>query len=275
MGKNPAFLFYPSDWQRDLEEHPLEIEGAWIRICCKLWWSETRGQMTKSLQQWARILREKEKNCEKILKYLSKNGVATINFLDNQNVEIISRRMIKDERIRQIRREVGKKGGNPLLKQNAKGVGYPKLNQSHNQKCPSSVSVSVSVSKINTIMWDAEKKDFSGITTEDINAWQEAYPIVDIKAEIYKAREWIKANPKNRKSNYRRFLSNWFSRRQDRGDVNGESRGYIRSGYRGKEVKEFPDEVNESFARVQRKEREFLAKQAAKAAANNTDNEHH
>ena len=25
IGKNPAFQFYPGDWARDLEEHPLEI----------------------------------------------------------------------------------------------------------------------------------------------------------------------------------------------------------------------------------------------------------
>lgn len=142
MGKNPAFLFYPMDWQRDLEEHPLEIEGAWIRICCKLWWSETRGEMTKSLSQWARILREKNKKTEKILQYLSKNGVATITYLDNQNVTIISRRMVKDEKIRQIRREVGKLGGNPNLKK----LEIPLDNQSSNQNGGSSVSVSVSVS---------------------------------------------------------------------------------------------------------------------------------
>ena len=141
-GKNPAFLFYPSDWQRDLEEHPLEIEGAWIRICCKLWWSETRGEMTKPLEQWARILRENRKKTEKILNYLSKNGVASITFLDNQNITIISRRMVKDEKLREIRREVGKLGGNPKLKISSNVL----LNQNNNQNNQSSVSVSVSVS---------------------------------------------------------------------------------------------------------------------------------
>ena len=52
MGKAPAFQLYVMDWARDLEEHPLEIEGAWIRICCKLHW--TGGELTKSCEQWAR-----------------------------------------------------------------------------------------------------------------------------------------------------------------------------------------------------------------------------
>ncbi|MFA5160144.1 MAG: hypothetical protein WC484_06525 [Candidatus Omnitrophota bacterium] len=116
MGKSPAFQFYPNDWSRDLEEHPLEIEGAWIRILCKLWWSETRGQMTKTLDQWARILREKNKKTEKILQYFFKNHIADGQYLDNQNITIISRRMVRDFEISKIRQEVGKLGGNPGLK---------------------------------------------------------------------------------------------------------------------------------------------------------------
>ena len=100
---------------RDLEEHPLEIEGAWIRICCKLWWSETKGRLTKTLSEWARILRNHPKKTEGYLQYLLEKKICDGEYLDNQNITIVSRRMEKDERIRQIRREVGKLGGNPGL----------------------------------------------------------------------------------------------------------------------------------------------------------------
>jgi hypothetical protein len=46
--------------------------------------------------------------------------------------------------------------------------------------------------------------------------WGEAYPAVNIDAQLAKAAVWVMANPKNKKSNYARFLSNWFSREQDR-----------------------------------------------------------
>jgi hypothetical protein len=114
MGKAPAFQFYPMDWSRDLEEHPLEIEGAWIRICCKLWWEETRGTATKSLENWARILREKPKKTLEIFHYLVKQNIAD-GVIQNGTITITSRRMIHDENIRKIRKEAGSKGGNPIL----------------------------------------------------------------------------------------------------------------------------------------------------------------
>lgn len=118
-GKQPGFYFYPNDWARDMEEYPLEIQGAWITILCKLWWSETRGKATKNLTEWARILREKKKKTEKILHFLFKKHIADISGLDNQNpnqnITIISRRMVRDHEISQLRQQVGKMGGNPKL----------------------------------------------------------------------------------------------------------------------------------------------------------------
>jgi len=114
MGKNPAFQFYPSDWTRDLDDQDLEVEGAWIRVCCRLWWTE--GKATKSIGEWSRILRKTQKKTMKIFQILIEKGIASGSLLDNQNITIISRRMVKDIEISKIRQEVGKKGGNPQLK---------------------------------------------------------------------------------------------------------------------------------------------------------------
>jgi hypothetical protein len=101
MGKAPAFQFYPNDWSHDLEEHSLEIEGAWIRICCKLWWSETRGQLNRTIDQWAKILRLDETNCQRILNYIETWKIGDIQRTSNGEVTIISRRMLRDEIDRQ------------------------------------------------------------------------------------------------------------------------------------------------------------------------------
>ena len=101
MGKNPAFQFYPSDWSRDLEEHPLEIEGAWIRICCKLWWSETRGKLTRTAEQWAKILRVYPQDAERILSYIKSNKIGDVSPTSNGNLTVISRRMLRDEKGRE------------------------------------------------------------------------------------------------------------------------------------------------------------------------------
>ena len=94
MGKAPAFQFYVMDWSRDLEEHPLEIEGAWIRICCKLHW--TAGELTKTHEQWARILRVDLGKTNEILGYLQQEGICDIVTDDNKKVTVISRRMKKE-----------------------------------------------------------------------------------------------------------------------------------------------------------------------------------
>ena len=107
MGKNPAFQFYPNDWSRDMEEHPLEIEGSWVRICCKLWYSETRGRLTKTVEQWGRILREPEEETIRILSYLKNEKIGNISddFTHcNDLVTVVSRRMVRDEKEREMTR---------------------------------------------------------------------------------------------------------------------------------------------------------------------------
>lgn len=51
----------------------------------------------------------------------------------------------------------------------------------------------------------------------DRSSWAAAYPACDIEAEMRKAAEWLLANPAGRKSNYRKYLTGWLSRHQDRG----------------------------------------------------------
>jgi uncharacterized protein YdaU (DUF1376 family) len=46
--------------------------------------------------------------------------------------------------------------------------------------------------------------------------WREAYPAANIDGELAKAAAWVIANPRNRKSNYARFLTNWLTKAQDR-----------------------------------------------------------
>lgn len=65
------------------------------------------------------------------------------------------------------------------------------------------------------ISLDADR-GWVGISETDRKTWASAYPAVAIDAELAKARAWAVANPKNRKSNWRRFLSAWLSRAQDK-----------------------------------------------------------
>lgn len=66
------------------------------------------------------------------------------------------------------------------------------------------------------IDFDFSKGAFKGITEEDELRWQQAFQAVPIPPAIERAAAWLKANPANHKSNYERFLVNWFSREQDK-----------------------------------------------------------
>jgi len=55
-----------------------------------------------------------------------------------------------------------------------------------------------------------------GVTPELLAYWREMYPALDIEAELQKASAWLDGNRKNRKSDLKRFLVNWFNRSQDR-----------------------------------------------------------
>jgi uncharacterized protein YdaU (DUF1376 family) len=67
---------------------------------------------------------------------------------------------------------------------------------------------------------DHEKIVFDGRSFQNINGqfevWTSAFPAVDVQGELNRAAAWLIANPKNQKSNYARFLTNWLSRAQDK-----------------------------------------------------------
>lgn len=67
------------------------------------------------------------------------------------------------------------------------------------------------------ITFDFKQRKFLNIKIEDKAGWLDAYPVCDIDQELRKMREWLLANPKQKKNNYRRFITNWLSRIQDKG----------------------------------------------------------
>lgn len=59
---------------------------------------------------------------------------------------------------------------------------------------------------------------FTGITDEDRKVWGDAYPGVNLTAELAKAHVYLRENPtKAGKRNWGAFLARWFARVQDKG----------------------------------------------------------
>lgn len=125
MGKLPALQFYPGDWRKDPAVQSLTFEqrGVWFEMLMIMHESAHRGKMTLNgkpmpTEAIANILGGgmTEVLLNQILTTLLERGVAS---REPETGIIYNRRMVRDEYIRQIRSQAGKKGGNPnLVKQN-------------------------------------------------------------------------------------------------------------------------------------------------------------
>ncbi len=121
--KNPAFQFYPGDWMKDPQLRAVSsaCRGLWIDMLCLMWESARRGFLVHptgravTTEQLARMTGNSADDTAGMLQELEDCGVCS----RTGDGILYSRRLERDERIRQVRSDAGKLGGNPsLLKQN-------------------------------------------------------------------------------------------------------------------------------------------------------------
>jgi hypothetical protein len=140
--KRPSFQFYPADWRKDVELQSCSMaaQGLWINAMCLAHECEPYGHLTingKAMTpaQLGRQVGLSAKESESLLIELLDAGVAR----KTEEGVIYSSRMVRDERLRNVRAESGRLGGNPnLLKQ--------KDNQEVNQPSKQSTTPSSSSS---------------------------------------------------------------------------------------------------------------------------------
>jgi len=147
--KRPSFQFYPSDWLRDtaLRTCSIGARGLWMDVICYMHEGNPYGHLkvgTKVIlpTNLAVMVGATLGEVEGWLNELESAEV----FDRGEDGEIISRRMIRDENLRSIRAEGGKKGGNPAL--TGKGKVSSKVNLKDKQKPTPSSSSSTSSSSI-------------------------------------------------------------------------------------------------------------------------------
>ena len=100
--KLPWLKFYPTDWLGDeaLRSCSVEARGLWFDMLCLMAKSEIHGHLLTggrptSIKSIARISGVVPKRTMKLMEELRLNGVFSV-----ENETIISRRMVKDERVR-------------------------------------------------------------------------------------------------------------------------------------------------------------------------------
>lgn len=145
--KRPSFQFYPSDWLRDtaLRSCSTGARGLWIDMICYMHEGNPYGYLKVGSKVILpeNLSRMTGETLENVKTWLEELLEANVYDLDSDGA-ICSRRMIKDENLRNIRAEGGKLGGNPALK------GKSKDNLKVKQKPTPSSSSSSSSSIIKT-----------------------------------------------------------------------------------------------------------------------------
>jgi len=116
--KLPSFQFYPGDWKKDhnLSRCTHAAKGVWIDLLCTMFECEQRGVLATDGIAWteSEIVRAVGGDSDVTLlafRELLRNGVIAVN----KNGAYFSKRMVRDEELRKIRSQSGKKGGNPSL----------------------------------------------------------------------------------------------------------------------------------------------------------------
>jgi hypothetical protein len=145
--KRPSFQFYPGDWMNDAALRMVSIgaRGLWIDMMCIMHQGSEYGYLKVNGKvilpaNLARMTGATLGETEGFLSELESAGVFSRDAEDC----IFSRRMIRDEMIREARAAGGSKGGNPAL------LGKKKVNLKPNlQPTPSSSSSSSSPSESN------------------------------------------------------------------------------------------------------------------------------
>lgn len=115
----PAMPFYTGDWFKcpEVRSLPLDYRALWFDMICFMWESTERGVMVKSNgkpytnEEIVRMVGLDNQNSGIWLTYLVNHNVCSVR----EDGAIFSRRMVKDEKIRLIRKKIGEKGGNPKL----------------------------------------------------------------------------------------------------------------------------------------------------------------
>jgi hypothetical protein len=116
--KRPAFQFYPGDWQHDVALRSCSVgaRGLWIEMMCVMHQADPYGYLVLNGKpidraQLGRMVGASDKDVRRWLDELVGAGVHS----EDADGRIYSRRMVRDERLRVVRGEAGKLGGNPAL----------------------------------------------------------------------------------------------------------------------------------------------------------------
>jgi hypothetical protein len=144
--KRPSFQFYPSDWLRDtaLRSCSTGARGLWMDMICFMHEGKPYGHLKvgDKVILPSNLARMVGDNADVVADWLLELSQAGVYDTTEDGV-IFSKRMVRDENLRQIRAAGGSKGGNPALMDKGK-VNLEDIQEVKQKPTPSSSSTSSS-----------------------------------------------------------------------------------------------------------------------------------
>ena len=228
MARLPWFAFYPTDWFLDTRCLSLAARGAWIDVLGILWHSKTRGSRALDMEGWASELGKSLPEIQIVFDELRHRDIATFVTGANGTVTVSSRRMVREETIRESTRCRaqrfrekqcnGPSNGSVTLektevrrqkaelreqedKPSLTGDSPPKASTNHNSK--------------------AKMSDEEWIETLKANA---AYSHIDFLVEQGKIDAWQRLEKNKHRKITRQFMLNWFNRIEKPFGLNGREK---------------------------------------------------
>lgn len=235
--KRPSFQFYPGDWMNDAALRMVSVgaRGLWIEMMCLMHQGSEYGYLKVNgkvilSSNLARMSGATLSEVEGYLIELESSGV----FSRDHEGCIFSRRMIRDEKIRESRAAGGIKGGNPALLRPREGSEEveDKVNL-HDNLWPtpssSSSSSSSSTTKNNKQLASRLPEDWMP-NEEEIDFCLTERPDLNVQSVADQFRDyWVGvAGAKGRKANWTATWRNWV--RNQRG---GQQQGGAQQGNTG------------------------------------------
>lgn len=83
--KAPSFPFYPKDWRVDTAALSLEAKGAWIDLLCAMWYSNTKGELSLTWEEYGRQLGCNAEEAQRVIVELIQLGICDC-FIDGEKV---------------------------------------------------------------------------------------------------------------------------------------------------------------------------------------------
>lgn len=111
MAKVPYIPLYIGDWEQDTNCISPLAEFALLKLTFKLFKSEKKGVIVTNFNTLSILFKSDLPKTKEIFNELYENNILNFEFIEDDKIRIISRRMVREGNLSEIRSNSGKEGG--------------------------------------------------------------------------------------------------------------------------------------------------------------------